>query len=158
MKKLITVGCLLFSALIAAHPAEDGKLKYLNDEVVDYQEIQKQAFKFAPIKNRKDLLKLMNTPTALNLLSPQARQLFVDSLEFRKNGLASFNYQALTDELSEVEIYQVLALFGAQYSLQRQSNFDYQPMASKDYKGYKCAAIATCELAEGFICIGNNCR
>lgn len=132
--------------------------KTVKPSTFDYIAASAAAFEIAPVKSRKELLKVMNGPNALDLLSEQGRQLFIESLVFKKKGLASYNYQVLTDELNEQQIYQVLSLFGAQYSLRQSDTADYQPLAPIHYHGYACVATATCEVKSNTICPSENCR
>lgn len=132
--------------------------KTVKPSTFDYIAASAAAFEIAPVKSRKELLKVMNGPSALDLLSEQGRQLFIESLVFKKKGLASYNYQVLTDELNEQQIYQVLSLFGAQYSLRKSGKSDYQPLAPIHYMKYRCAGIATCDSNETSICISENCK
>jgi hypothetical protein len=122
------LGTLLFFATQLSVYADE-QTKAIKPSTFDYRAASAAAFEIAPVKSKKDLLKVMNGPSALDLLSEQGRQLFVESLVFTKKSLASYNYQVLTDELNEQQIFQVLSLFGAQYSLRQSDTADDQPLA-----------------------------
>jgi hypothetical protein len=52
--------------------------------------------------------------SAINALSPGARERFLISLHFNEKGLASFNYNDIADELSDEQIRELLSSFGRQ--------------------------------------------
>ena len=74
-------------------------------------------FEMAPIKTSGDLaayLRSANRGSPLMALSPGGRQRFLDSLTFNENGLVSYRYEDLAQELTASQAYRVLSLFGAQ--------------------------------------------
>ncbi|HXO72755.1 MAG TPA: hypothetical protein VN838_27670, partial [Bradyrhizobium sp.] len=71
----------------------------------------------APIKSAADLQQYLANEQAsspLNKLTPQGKAKFLASLRFGDKALGGYNYQALENELTASEIYDVLSLFGAQ--------------------------------------------
>lgn len=67
-----------------------------------------------PIKSKADLeryLKSHNQQSPLNLLKPQSRQKFLNSLEFTESGVGGFSLEALKPLTPEAR-YSILALFG----------------------------------------------
>lgn len=132
------------------------------------------AYQLAVIRSSADLdlhRQLRDSP--LNLLSPGARQRFLDSPVFGQRGLASFDYLDLRMELTAAQIYRLLQLFGVQRSLtlipqpRVESPADAAVMAALspgaiirrgiDYGDHWCESRATCRRSTGAICIGDNC-
>lgn len=72
----------------------------------------------APIKSKADLDRHMEVSaiidSPINRLSPLARKRFLATLVFNENGLVSYGYADLVAELGAADIYQLMALFGAQ--------------------------------------------
>ena len=70
----------------------------------------------APIKSRADLERFIssNPGTPLDKLPPIVRANFIDSLVFKKDGLASLSYAGLGNFLTISETYKLLSLFGMQ--------------------------------------------
>lgn len=112
---------LLLSAFVAGSaqagtdgvPANPTQLQDAESRAALQREI---SGKLARIKNEGDLhaylasARAMQTP--LDLLSPGAKRRFIDSLVFTPNGLGSFTYADIRNELTLSEAYQLLALFG----------------------------------------------
>lgn len=75
----------------------------------------------APIHSRAQLSAYLkrsaDSDSPLDALPPDARQRFLASLRFRNGGLASLSYADLL-RLNAVQIYRILALFGAQSATQ----------------------------------------
>ena len=123
----------------------------------------------APIKTEKDLKDYLskepeNSPLAR--LSPEARQIFLHSLHFGRNGLGSFNYAVLQNELSVSEAYNLLSLFGVQgvtpglVGLKQESTLDSAVMStarSPVLDDHWCASRATCKWEVMSVCILGNC-
>lgn len=87
----------------------------LSEQMLIQEEINSDT---ALIKSKSDLARY-NAALAASPLGKApafARNKFLNSLIFTENGLASYSYTSLRDFLSLTEIYQVLALFGAQQS------------------------------------------
>lgn len=89
----------------------------IHAEVLQVMERQQQIdIAVAPIRSKADLDNYLyaekNSP--LNYLTGSAKQRFLGSLVFKKNGLASFQNTELVAKLSATQIYQVLSLFGLQ--------------------------------------------
>jgi hypothetical protein len=134
---------------------------------------QELAFLLAPIKTKEDLDRyleeLRQNPEArspLNLLSPAARDRFLNSLVFTEQGLGGYQYGDLQAQLTASQIYRLLSLFGAQYTttLIRGARIESRadqlimeneiaPEQPADYKDYKCVSRATCEAALSYICM-----
>lgn len=76
------------------------------------------AFAVAPIKSAWDLLIYQKMTPAkespFNLLSPNARRQFLESLDFNERGVTGFKYSILEEELTPTQIFRVLALLGSQ--------------------------------------------
>jgi len=73
----------------------------------------------AQIKSKAALLQHIsrNPDSPLHKLPPPVLQNFVDSLVFTSRGLGSYSYLGLSSYLTTAEIYQVIALLGAQHSV-----------------------------------------
>lgn len=130
-------------------------------------------FLLAPIKSRDDLAQyLATTPKAqspLELLSPGAKQRLLASLFFNENGLVSYDYTDLVNELSASQIYRVLGLFGVQRTTGllkdiRVSSeadrlivplkiFHTDPGMEGDHGGYRCVGAHNCIEHRGMICM-----
>ncbi|HEX2121466.1 MAG TPA: hypothetical protein VHL59_07475 [Thermoanaerobaculia bacterium] len=133
------------------------------------------AFLLAPIKTREDLdrymAELRQNPDArspLNLLSPAARERFVNSLVFTERGLGGYYYGDLQSQLTASQIYRLLSLFGAQHTtpLVRGARIESRadqlimlsdPVAAApaDYEHYECVSRATCGPRTNYICTSN---
>ncbi|MFC7520178.1 hypothetical protein ACFQS6_08195 [Xanthomonas populi] len=141
----------------------------------------------APIRSQAELqeyLRVLPARSPLKFLSPVAREKFLNSLVFSRNGLASYSYKDLAIELTALEAYKVLALFGQQATvtlipgLRQPDGFSKTIMSSAgsrafaspgdgrcspeasskaDYPDHACVARATCVEALGKICVGANC-
>ena len=96
----------------------------------------------------------------------------MQSLIFGQNGLASFDFRDIRNELTATQAYRLLALFGVQRSTPAIPGLkvktradelilllkpDAQSLRATDYQDYKCESRATCAPAIGLICIGANC-
>ncbi|QDH69115.1 hypothetical protein [Marilutibacter alkalisoli] len=132
------------------------------------------AYQLAPIKSDMDLRTYLarnrSKDSPLNLLSPGARQRFIQSLVFTNKGLASFDYRDIQIELNATQTYQLLSLFGVQRSTRAIPNLEATTASDMtvmgggvislppdDYPGYECEKAATCRESHGAICIGSNC-
>ncbi|WP_266159975.1 hypothetical protein [Dyella silvatica] len=128
-------------------------------------------FLLAPIKSQDDLVRyLATTPKAqspLEWLSPGAKQRLLASLFFNENGLVSYDYADLVNELSASQAYQVLGLFGAQRTMGalkgiRVSNeadrLVTPPVISQremedDHEGFRCVGPHNCSSYPDMICM-----
>lgn len=124
----------------------------------------------SPIRTSAELsayLQLHKT-SPFNALSKRSQQLFVESLVFTENGLASYRYRELESELTPRQAFELLSLFGAQKTLgylqfaqasSEESNAAAKlaPVLLDDHKGYRCVPPATCQSSMDHICIGANC-
>jgi hypothetical protein len=97
--------------------AENTQNNVFNNEVSTYVHNQKIALSMAPVKSRSDLFALLQTDSPLDMLSVSARDRFVDSVVFTKNGIGGYYYGDLEAELTPSQIYQVLSLIGVQHSV-----------------------------------------
>lgn len=135
------------------------------------------ALRLAPIKGSQALATyIRSTPTSLSplaTLSEGARARFIQGLSFNKNGLTSYNYADLKQELTASQIYRILSLFGVEHTtslihgIRLENDTDeaimrlddnagiVRPMS--DYNDYRCVTPATCGRATDYICIGGNC-
>lgn len=125
----------------------------------------------APIQSEADLASYLesrelNSP--LDHLSPAALGRFIDSLTFNDNGLTGYRTDDLQAELTAMQAYRILKLFGAQRttSLMRglaiKTKFDQAVMSIEpvnslmmDYEGYACDSRATCRRSFGAICMSS---
>lgn len=126
----------------------------------------------APIQSQEELKNhladLQKNSSPLNLLSPSAREQFVNSVTFNDKGVTSYRYDVLELELTLSQAYRVLALLGAQHHIVHLKNARVETEMGKeirsrlqkddhtkcvDYPRYKCVAPATCASAPGYICM-----
>lgn len=120
----------------------------------------------APVKTKSDLQQLLKKPSALDLLSPEAKKRFIKHLTFSKSGLGSIYVRDLELELTPTEIHHLFALFGAQHltptlkNARIESKLDEILMQNNantkavDYKGYACVGRGTCKkTTEDYICM-----
>lgn len=125
----------------------------------------------APIKKKRHLRLLEAQPSALDVLSPHARQEFIDSIVFTKRGIGGANLKPLAD-LSPIQQYSVLALFGLQNNMvylrdnTKQSRFGFTPWSgwgggfhgSDDLHGYICERDVGCKMSNrGYVCNTSAC-
>lgn len=131
----------------------------------------------APIQQREDIQRYRsvnqdgNSP--LGLLSPKARETFLQGLTFNEKGISGFRYDVLEEELSLYQAYQVLALIGQQrksYLLERarvESALDHSVLdlmnqyqieakcSGGNLDGYRCASRATCTRSMKSVCLSS---
>jgi hypothetical protein len=162
IRKLIYVTIFAATAL-GACVAEKG-----SEPVDDTSSISTAANAAPPIRSTKDLDSYAGTNPgfALNRLSPDAKQRFLDSLVFTELGLASYQASEL-EALTPAQLVQILSVLKVENTASliaqaRDSNVAGQPAAivkpNDDYPGYKCQPPATCIAYFGAICIASNCR
>lgn len=139
---------------------------------------QSLAFLAAPIKSQADLKDYLRANkgewTPLDMLSRDAKSAFLASLRFNDKGLTTFRMDVLEHELSVSEVYQLLAMFGAQRTVgmmrgaKIENDFDreiFQNLerdhAAKagcgggDHKFYECIRRATCSKNSSNICLAS---
>lgn len=132
----------------------------------------------APIKSQMELQAYLATSklglSPLDALSLAAKQRFLASLRFNENGLTTFEYVDLENELTPTQIYRILSLFGAQRdtslmkSARIQTDTDRLIMSpnvigspngivyyppSEDHMDYECQGQHTCHRSAGDICM-----
>jgi len=84
---------------------------------------QKQvAWAIAPITTIDLLNEVAKKKSALDLLSPLAKERFINSIVFRENGLGGFYYGDLEAELTPTQIHRILSMFGAQHTVSKYTN------------------------------------
>ncbi len=173
--KLIKSTMLAFAVMIAFAPAIAVQAGDVNrDARLIKDQGQELAFLLAPVKSKADLdqyqEQLRQNPEArspLNLLSPAARDRFLNSLVFTDRGLGGYQYRDLQAQLTASQIYQLLSLFGAQHTTSllkgarveskadqiiMENDFEIvQPPA--DYKDMECVSRATCGPRLNYICM-----
>jgi len=92
--------------------------KLMEDKQKYWIEKRRYDFLLAPIKNKKELDKYLELTSVKNsplgALPEIERELFVNSLSFTKNGVTGFDYSMLSYGPTATEVYNILALFGAQ--------------------------------------------
>lgn len=112
---VLSLSTALFASASDKDPSEKESLENLKAFIINQADIDRQlAWKIAPVKTEEDLYALLRTENPLDLLSPDAKERFIQSLVFRPTGLGSFYVTDLKAELTVTEIYEVLALFGQQ--------------------------------------------
>ena len=125
-------------------------------------------FAMAPVKSDADLAAYLRTAgrdSPLMALSPAARRRFLDSLTFNENGLVSYQYQDIAQELTASQAYRVLSLFGVQRTTHllgarvedaadaAVSAKPHVPQLMADHAKYKCVSPHNCYYSEFFICL-----
>ncbi|MBX9402364.1 hypothetical protein K4L06_13700 [Lysobacter sp. BMK333-48F3] len=73
----------------------------------------------AQVRSKAALIQYVssNSNSPLRKLPPLVLQNFVDSVVFTPRGVGSYSYLGLSSHLSTTEVYQVLALIGAQHTI-----------------------------------------
>lgn len=137
------------------------------------------ALACAPINSQAQLMSYMldlKADSPMAALSPNARERFVAGLQFGSQGLAGYDYEPVTSELTAAQAYRLLSLFGAQRTisllpgLKIESVSDQGVMAFSDaefskrggpvsdiidYPGYACVRRATCTDSPHSICMSS---
>lgn len=130
------------------------------------------AFIVAPIRSRAELVRYVKetpaTLSPLNRLSPSARARFLESLTFGKRGLSGYRYADLARELTPVQIYQILSLFGRQHgspayavtpaysSVDEAIRIDGLPSDEDNcMAGYRCTGYSCIESHGDICCLGD---
>ena len=110
--------CILFSFTLMsngiASDSSDDKASNLEISSNSSAEVTSILWQNAPIKSKEALIALSNTQSPLDALSSYNREKFIESVQFRKNGIAGYYYKGLEDELTPTQIYSILALIGKQ--------------------------------------------
>jgi len=88
-----------------------------NSVIQSYVFQKRIAWAFAPVKTEEALLAIAQQQSPLDLLSPDAKERFMDSIVFRSSGLGGFDYSDLEAELTPSQIHSVLSLFGSQHTV-----------------------------------------
>lgn len=106
-------------------------------------------------------------PGGRRALSKEGTRKFIASLRFNENGLTSYRYDILEEELSVTDVYLVLSLFGAQDDIRMldkarvESQLDHDLLAvgdvaamctGGDYKDMHCTSRATCSPMSRHVC------
>jgi hypothetical protein len=124
----------------------------------------------APIQSAAELASYLESrepDSPLDRLSPAALGRFIDSLTFNENGLTGYRTDDLQAELTAMQAYRILKLFGAQRTtpllrgLTVETKFDEAIMAMtpsdnlmmSDHEGYRCSSRATCTTSSFDICM-----
>lgn len=174
MKKLFSgiAVMALFACSAIAQEKENIASKELVTQEREHVLRRELAHLAAPIKTESDLREYLNSSSVntgpLKRLSEAGRDRFLSSLTFNEKGVSSFRYEDLQAELTVSQIYQVLALFGAQdvtskmSEAKASSSLDRSIMGGGgmvspmiDHKDYSCTARATCTRAVGSICMSS---
>jgi len=99
------------------------KKNIAQNELIKNVIYQKQlAWALAPIKTLNALERISYNNSPLDLLSPAAKERFIESVVFRNGGLGGFYYGDLEAELTPTQIHKILSMFGAQQSVRQFSN------------------------------------
>ena len=108
------------------------------------------------IRSAKDLDTHVRTTarSPLDLLSPLAKQRFLDSLVFGATGLGGFQYSDLEAELTADEIQKVLGLFAMERATPLVTGeTDPQDLRqAEDHLHFYCDSPGTCGPKIGWIC------
>lgn len=173
--KLVKSTLLAIAVMIAVLPVGAADVSR-NDRDALIDPAQELAYLLAPIKTKEDLDRylagLRQNPEAqspLNALSPAARDRFLNSLVFsRQGGIGGYYYADMQAQLSASQAYRLLSLFGAQHTTylvnaRVESRADELIMESSDvpvdsgtdYYNMECVKYATCGPATGHICKSN---
>lgn len=89
-----------------------------NNAVIKGMVYQKElAWILAPINTRDALDRISEEKSPLDLLSPPAKERFIDSIVFRETGLGGFDFSDLEAELTPTQIHKILSMFGAQHAV-----------------------------------------
>lgn len=108
--------CMLASPLASVHAAEVD----VTGPRLALRSAQQLAQRTAPIHSAEQLdAYLQNLPmqSPIEPLSTWGKERFVRSLRFNENGLTTFDYRPLVEELSASQARRLLALFGAERTL-----------------------------------------
>lgn len=133
----------------------------------------------APINSQAQLESYtvdLKADSPMAAFSLNARKRFIAGLQFGRQGLASYDYEPITSELTAAQAYRLLSLFGAQRTisllpgLKIESVSDQGVMAFSDsefskkggpvsdiidYPGYACVRRATCTDSPHSICMSS---
>jgi len=174
--KLIKTTTLVLAVIVAFAPAITVQAADRErGDRVNKERGQELAFLLAPIKSKEDLDRyleeLRQNPEArspLNLLSPAARDRFLNSLVFTERGLGGYYYGDLQAQLTASQAYRLLSLFGAQHTtpllsgLRIESRGDeiimeneIAPVEGTDYNNMECVKQGTCGPKNNYICTSN---
>lgn len=111
----------------------------------------------APIKSADQLVEFLASTepsqNPLSMLSEGGLKVFLGSLSFGPEGLASFNSSILENELSLTESYAVLELFGFQEAVSGLDTQNIQPDADEQIKFMGCSQKnrAKCDDGGGYV-------
>lgn len=130
----------------------------------------------APIRSRVELERHLATgDSPIYALSDGARELFLESLVFGENGLASFRKAELEAELTPTQIYEILSLFGFQGAITGFGNArietqeDLKLLSTStagnvltsgrcgQYVEGRCWSAATCKVTLNYCCSPPHC-
>lgn len=156
-------------------PIKEQSAEKLINSLKESTTLERQvAYELAPVKSKADLDFISAKPSALDLLSSDAKQRFIESIKFGDKGLAGFYYADLENELSFTQIYEILSLFGATHLISKFSNAHIETSADTllkaksinekkspgllgptDHGGYRCESRATCVRSSLHICTSN---
>lgn len=131
----------------------------------------------APVKSLQDFYKteLLSSRgmVAFKKLRPQEQADFISGLVFTSQGLASYNYRVVEDSLSVSEAYDLLGLFGVQYTIKHLKGLKVKNAVDlliqqremtvsaccdeneESHKGYRCESPGTCGMSQTHICTDN---
>lgn len=169
---------LLLSALMAGSVHADSPRS--PDDVAQLQDAERRALlqreiagRLATIRSEADLhsylasARTANSP--LDLLSAGAKRRFLESLVFTPNGLGSFTYADIRNELTLSEAYRLLSLFGREATaasirgIRVESEEDRMiaqasaGLRNTDYMDYWCRTTSTCTRKLEDICVAPGC-
>lgn len=163
---------LLTSPIVKKHTEQQVKLAAIHakEQFSEQVEFQHQiVWQMAKVKTKDDLEQLLLSDSPLDLLSPAAKERFVDSIVFREKGLGGFYSDDIVAELTPSQAYRILSLFGAQHVLPKlrgmriESKVDAMLAApgpvsiyKDNFYGYKCESPGTCKkTSSNYICTSN---
>ncbi len=173
--KTLFLSVIFFQAQLSAKDKFDIKNKPNEQLIKQLQSVNSAkriiVVRGALIQNASQLDQILAIRSPLDQLSDESKQRFVDRLVFGKKSLGSFYYGDLERELSPLQIYKILSLFGYQdftskfTTVKSVSTADALIMSSvftisdSDQDGfllgYLCQSAGTCMKNNRYACTSN---
>lgn len=143
-------------------------VRYTGNTVTDVDAISTGEARFltdrraAPVKSAEDLHDYLRSAghqgTPLDFLSDEGRSIFLNSLQFGDDGLASFNSAVLREELTADQAYALLSLFGFQSAAAEWLSPESPHIdAENQYVEGYCVGVGTCRKDEDHWCHPPSC-
>lgn len=169
---VVVFGVLLFAGgHVAAQELRSGTKVDTSESLLAAVQARRAGDRLlSPVHSQLELGTYLQSAKAspLDWLSPAAKRRFLASLTFNETGLTGFDYSDLRAELTATQIYQVLAIFGAQRVVplikgaHTETDVDRLLMSAPertssppmdDHEGYRCEGAHTCGSAPSRICM-----